>query len=128
MSIIEDLQKMRVPIVGPSKDAVNHYAEVSSEEQLSNERKEMIIDGFERPKNPILEKYQANMLCDLRRLLRLIYHLFEIITKAMMSENYFDRLLELDDEKKREVIRIALSVWCRLRYSSDESRSAAIAG
>ena len=114
MSINEDLHKMRVPIVGPTETAVNHSAEVSSEELLSKERKELTIDEFERPKDPILAKYQANMLCDLRRLLRLIYHLSETLTKAMMDEDYFDRLLALDDEKKREVIRISLSVWCRL--------------
>lgn len=114
MSIIEDLNKMRVPIVGPTETAVNHSAEVSSGELLSKERKQITIDDFERPKDPILAKYQASMLSDLRRLLRLIYHLSEIITKAMMSEDYFDRLLNLDDETKREVIRTALSVWCRL--------------
>jgi hypothetical protein len=74
----------------------------------------MISDFDETPKDPTLVKYQTIMASDLRRLLKLIYQLSEIITWAMMTDDYFGRTLELDKAKRRKVVERVLSTWSKL--------------
>jgi hypothetical protein len=63
---------------------------------------------------PMLTWYQGLMKADLRRLLKQIYRLSEIITQAMITENYFDRLLKTNKMTRKRIIERALSAWSKL--------------
>ena len=68
----------------------------------------------EAPINPTYKKLKKQMASDLNRLLKTIYRLSEVLTKAIMTEGYFCRILDVNSRTKRKLIERSLSAWSKL--------------
>jgi hypothetical protein len=81
---------------------------------LKQKEEKMITEYDETPKDAMLIRYQGLMKSDLRRLLTQIYRLSEIISHAMITENYYEKLPESDKSTGRTMVECALSAWSKL--------------
>lgn len=68
----------------------------------------------EAPINPVYKKLKKKMASDLNRLLKTVYRLSEVLTKAIMTEGYFDGILDVNSRTKRKLIERSLSAWSKL--------------
>jgi len=68
----------------------------------------------EAPINPIYKEYKNKMASDMNRLLKSIYRLSEVITKAIMTEGYFDSILSANSRTSRKLIERSFSAWSKL--------------
>jgi hypothetical protein len=68
----------------------------------------------EAPINPIYKEYKKKMASDMNRLLKSIYRLSGFITKAIMTEGYFDGILSANSRTTRKLIERSLSAWSKL--------------
>jgi hypothetical protein len=77
---------------------------------------EVCMEDFddEAPINPVYKKLKKKMASDLNRLLKTIYRLSEVLTKAIMTEGYFDGILDVNSRTKRKLIERSLSAWSKL--------------
>ncbi len=64
--------------------------------------------------NPVYREYKKKMASDLNRLLKTIYRLSEVLTKAIMTEGYFDGILGVSRQTERELIEQSSSAWSKL--------------
>ena len=68
----------------------------------------------EAPVNPVFKKLKKKMASDLNRLLKTIYRLSEVITKAIMTEGYGHGILDMNSRTKRKLMERSLSAWSKL--------------
>lgn len=83
-----------------------------SAEELEDIYREEFDD--EAPIHPVLKKFKKKMASDLNRLLKTIYHLSEVLTKAIMTVGYGNGILDANSRTKRKLIEGSLSAWSKL--------------
>lgn len=68
----------------------------------------------EAPIHPIYKELRKKMASDLNRLLKTIYRLSEVLTKAIMTEGYGEGILDVNSRTERKLIERSLSAWSKL--------------
>lgn len=81
-------------------------------EELEDIYREELDD--ETPIHPAIKKLKKKMASDLNRLLKTIYRLSEVLTKAIMTEGYGHGILDVNSRTKRKLIERSLSAWSKL--------------